>query len=436
MSGADVTVLLNTQYGNLSALFASKQSIWSNRGYDTTNIFAIDNTYSSTPVGNEANWGQEVRFRLRKRGGKIHRTWAKVTISAGVVAAANRAAYSDDLGAAMLENCRLSYASKILQEYPGEAVKAYRRLMHHDINREAYNAMSFASLPPGAGGSEAQREALVSAETVVYIPLDWLYFCRFEDYAVTPEALASELDLSLVYRPLRQVAYGRVIATGLTPAGSPFTTEPQITSTILFQQLIHLPVPEKNKHLATYETDQGNLYKILDLEPQIRNSIAAAQGTYRIKLDNFRLDSQFFMFYVRDNTIDLDFAVDRMQSDGTATILPGGGAVSVMQPITSMRLLANGRVIVDTTTDIENRAVWRDIYFPGSQVAEPIYFIPFSWLLKDAKNVTSFQNAANLGNIELELVMPLRAVDSFVDVFSITHNIIQWKRGDVVKALR
>ena len=70
------------------------------------------------------------------------------------------------------------------------------------------------------------------------------------------------------------------------------------------------------------------------------------------------------------------------------------------------------------------------------QIAEPIYFIPFSWLLKDAKNVTSFQNMANLGNVELELTMPVRTVASIVDVYSVTHNIIQWKRGDVVKALR
>lgn len=436
MSGADVTVLLNTQYGNLSALFASKQSLWGNRGFDTTNIFAVDNTYSSTPVGNEANWGQEVRFRLRKRGGKIHRTWVKVSVTAGVVAAANRAAFVDDLGANAIENCRLSYASKTLQEYPGEAVKHYRRLMHHDINREAYNAMAFGGLPPGAGGGEAQRELLASTAFDFYIPLDWLYFCRFEDYCLTPEALASELDLSIVFRPLRQMVYSRVIATGAVPVGSPFTTAPTISSSVLYQQLIHLPVPEKNRHLQTFETDQGNLYKILDFETQLNNDVAAAAGIYKIKLDNFRLDSQFIFWVIRDNSIESDYTVDRNQADSTATILPGGGSVASMTPMTSFRLLANGRVIVDTVTDIENRAIHRDIYFPGMQIAEPIYFIPFSWLLKDAKNVTSFQNMANLGNVELELTMPARTLPSIVDVYSVTHNIIQWKRGDVVKALR
>lgn len=436
MSGADVTVLLNTQYGNLSALFASKQSLFGNRGFDTTNIFAVDNTYSSTPVGNEANFGQEVRFRLRKRGGKIHRCWAKIRITAGVVNAANRAAYVDDLGASMLENCRLSYASKTLQEYDGETMKAYRRLMKHDILREAYNAMSFAGLPPGAGGAEAQREALVTSSFDLYIPLDWLYFCRFEDYSVTPEALASELDLSLVFRPLRQIVYARVIATGLPVVGSPFDTAPTIESTILYQQLIHVPVPEKNRHLKTFETEQGNLYKILDWETQLNNSIPAAAGTYKIKLDNFRLDTQFLMWYMRDSNINVDWSIDRMMSDTTPTILPGGGSVASMEPIVSFRLLANGRVIVDTCTDIENRAVWRKMYLSESQIAEPIYFIPFSWLLKDAKNVTSFQNMANLGNVELELTVAARTRASICDVYSCTHNVIQWKRGDVVKALR
>jgi hypothetical protein len=263
MSGADVTMLLNTQYGNLSALFASKQSLWGNRGYDTTNIFAVDNTHRATPVGNEANFGATVRFRLRKRGGRIHRTWLRVTTTAGTVAAANRAAYVDDLGNLLIDNARLSYASKTIQEYNGEALKMYNRLMNHDINREADQALTLAGLPPGAGGSEAQREAAVSAAQTIYVPLDWLYFTRFEDYALTPEALASELDLEITYRPLRQLVYGRVIATGAVVGASPFTTDPTIATSELFQQLIHVPVPEKNLHLKTFETEQGNLYKIL-----------------------------------------------------------------------------------------------------------------------------------------------------------------------------
>ena len=87
-------------------------------------------------------------------------------------------------------------------------------------------------------------------------------------------------------------------------------------------------------------------------------------------------------------------------------------------------------------TDIENRALHRNIYFPGSQIAEPIYFIPFSWLLRDAKNVSSFQNLANLGNLELELTVPVSTTTRYVDAYNICDNIVQQKKGDIIKALR
>jgi hypothetical protein len=135
---------------------------------------------------------------------------------------------------------------------------------------------------------------------------------------------------------------------------------------------------------------------VSDFEEQRNQVIAAAADTYRIRLDNFRLDTQFLMWTIRTTGINTDWNIDRMQSDPTATILPGGGSVAALQACTSFRLLANGRVLVDTVTELENRAMWRKMYFPGSQIAEQVYFIPFSWLLKDAKNITSFQNMANL----------------------------------------
>ncbi len=127
MSGADVSILLNTQHGNLSALLASPQTLWGNRGYDTTNIFAVDNTFRTTPVGNEATFGREVRFRLRKRGGRIHRAWLRITITAGVLVAGTRAAYLDDLGALIIDNLKLQYASKDIHTYGGEMIKMYNR---------------------------------------------------------------------------------------------------------------------------------------------------------------------------------------------------------------------------------------------------------------------------------------------------------------------
>lgn len=436
MSAQDSTILINANYGNLSRILASEQSLFENRGYDTTNIFAVDNTALTRPIGQQANFSQEDRFRLRKRGGRIHHCWLKVQISAGVVAAANRAAYVDNLGEAMLEGLRVEYASKTIHQYNGEAIKAQNRLMYHDVGREAYNAMVFGNLPPGAGGAEAAREANVSAATLVFIPLDWLWFNVSEDYALTPEGLASELDVIVKYRNLEQLIYARVIATGLTPAGDPFTTRPAITQVDLVTQLIFEPKMQKTLNLAQFDTPQGQLFKILDFEEQRQQVIDAAAGTYNIKLDNFRLDSHFIMFFIRDSLVNTSWAIDRMQSDTTATILPGGGSVAALQPLTSFRLKANGSIIVDTCTDIENRAVWRKMYFPGSQIGEPIYFIPFGWLLKDKRNVTGFQNISNLGSVEVEIVMPARARQSLFEGYNVCHNAIQQKQGDIIRALR
>lgn len=291
-------------------------------------------------------------------------------------------------------------------------------------------------MPPGVtGGYEATRQANTAAAFSVYVPLDWLWSTRFEDYAQTPESLASELELVIQYRALNQLIYGRITASGLTTV-TPFTTAPAITGTTLYTQLIFTPVPEKNLHLSIFESEQGKIDHILDFESQTNIDIAAAAGTYRVKLDNLRLDSQMIIFFMRSSLINTPYAVDRMQSDVTATILTGGGSVAAMQTITSFRLLANGNTIVDSQTDVFNRAYMRKNYFPGSQVAEPIYFIPFSWNTKDAKNVSGFQNLANLGNIELEIVVPVRSQASILDVYSVAHNIVQSKKGDIIKALR
>lgn len=432
---ADVTLLMGANFGNLSAVLSSNETIWHNRGYATTAIHAQDNTFYTEPVGQEADFGETVRFRMRKRGGKYYKTWLKISISAGVLKAGYEAVYSDDVAQLLLNTVRMSYASKDIQVYTGEFIKAYMRLMEHDIFREAYNARNLAGLPPG-GAYETIRRGNTVAAIDLYPALDWLYFTRSEDYSLHPEALASELDLEITYAQLQRVVYSRVTATGLTPVVTPFSTAPSITSTRLFQQLIFNPVPEKNLALKSYEKEHGNIFKILDVERQLGNSIPLAAGTYSIKLDNIRLDSQFIMFFMRDSLVNTDWAVDNMQSDTTATVLTGGGSVAALQSITSFRLLANGGEIIRSTNDVENRCIWRDIYLKGSQIAEPIYFIPWSWLLKDAKNVTSFQNMANLGSVTLEVTVPVRSRTSVLDVYSVCHNIVQWKRGDVVKSLR
>ena len=263
MSGADVTPLINSNHGNLSKILASEQTLFSNRGYDTTNIFAVDNSAKTLPLGAQANFGGEDRFRLRKRGGRIHKAWLRYTISAGVVAAGMEACYADDMSQ-LARNVRVEYASKTIQEYNAEVAKAYCRLMYHDISREAYNAQTFASLPPGAGGAEAIRQANVSTALTVFVPLHWLWFCRSEDYALTPESLASELDLLVLHNTLERLVYARKTSDSTVPTTATlWTTQPVITKCELFTQLIHTTQVEKALHLATFESQQGNIYKIL-----------------------------------------------------------------------------------------------------------------------------------------------------------------------------
>ena len=438
MSGADPTMKLAANHSNLAKVHTGEGSIWDTRGFQTTNIFAVDDTFSSKPTGQPATFGGRDRFRLRKRGGRVYKTWMKVTFSAGVLVGGVRAAYADDLGQLLLANVRAEYASKEIQNYNGEVVKAYKRLLEHDITKEAYNATNLAGLPPG-GIFEARREAAVTAGDIVYPELEWLFFTKFEDYALTPEALSSEMEIVIDYRSLPELVYARNAAGAVPAAGAVWTTAPAITESLLFTQLIHAPGPEKERHLRRFDSPKGLLYKILDIEQQVRQSIAAAAGVYSIKLDNMRLDSQFIMFYVRRATIDTPYYLDRMQSDSTTTSLPsvaGTADTSALLPVTSFRLIANGKVILDPVTDIENRAVHRKTYFPGSQIAEPIYFIPFGMMLRDARNVCSFQNLANLGTLELELTMPASTDARYLDAYNICHNDVQMKQGDIIRLVR
>jgi len=293
----------------------------------------------------------------------------------------------------MLANVRAEYASKEIQAYPGELVKAYKRLLEHDITREHYNATNFAGLPPGGpAGAEITRRDNVTQGCVVLPELEWFYWTRFEDYAMTPEALTSELEIAIDWAPLERIIYARN-ANGTIPPGEIFTTRPRITEALLYTQLIHVPGPEQDKHLRRFESEQGVLFKLLDLELQVRQSFPNAAGTYTFKLDNLRLESQFLLFFIRKGAIDVPWALDRMQTSDTPTIVtPVATTVSALEPIVSFRLIANGKVLIDPCTDVENRAVWRKTYFPGSQFVEPIYFIPFGEMLRDARNTVNFQN--------------------------------------------
>lgn len=123
----DPTALLNANYGNLARVLTSGVSLWDNKGFERTNIYAVDNCARTVPLNNQATFGGEDRFKTRRRGARIHKMWLRITVSAGVVAAANRAAFIDDLAAGIIARCRFEYASKTLQEFNGDQIKFYNR---------------------------------------------------------------------------------------------------------------------------------------------------------------------------------------------------------------------------------------------------------------------------------------------------------------------
>lgn len=249
MSSGDPTLQLNSKHGNATALYTSAESLYTVKGWKRTNIAVVDNSFYQKPIGREGTFGETDRFRFRRRGGRAGKCWMKITISGGTLRVVAgpvgpiRAAWCDDLGAQIKANARCEYASKELHAYNGELLKAYKRLQEHDITREHYNATNLAGLPPGAAlNFEAVREANVAAGCVVYPELEWFWFTRFHDYALTPEALTSEVELAVDYAPLERLIYARNL-DGTIPAGDIFAPglRPRITESLLYTQLIHVP---------------------------------------------------------------------------------------------------------------------------------------------------------------------------------------------------
>ena len=393
MSGADPTKQLYSNQSTLVKLIANDQSILMHKGYTTTALYATDYLSKTTPIGQQANFGGQDHFQVLKRGGRIFEAYLRVTISAATLAAGHEAAYVDDLGTLICENVETNYSSKPFQAYRGDFLKAYNRLMYHDVAREGYIAQTLSGMAPG-GADEVTREANLTNGITLLVPLSWLWFTRELDYAFTPEAISGNMDVFVDYRRFQQLIYARVTATGLTPVGDAWlTVQPQITKCELVLPIIHDTKVHKALHLSTFEQRQGNVFKLLDVEQQLRKVVpAAANAALSIKLENFRLDSQFLVFYMRDSLINTDYAIDRGQSDTTATGLTGGGSVAALQQILSFRVLANGGTLVDRCTDLENRAIWRPRHFPGSQIGEYYYIIPWSLFCRENRNVSSFQN--------------------------------------------
>lgn len=430
---SDPTGQLIANNGMTARVITGSDTVWEPKGFAKTNISATDNTHNHGPVGTTGDFGSYDNFRFRKRGGRVFNVHLNFRLTPGVFTAGTTGCYVDDIAQNILENVRIEYASKTIQEYRGEFLKAYNRLMYNDITREHYNARNLAGVPPGSAAELTARGAAVTAGVELHPHLSWFFFTRSEDYALTPEALSSEMILRVDYRRLEQCVYART--AGVAVVGDAFTAgnRPRITAATCYTQLIHLPGPEKSAHLKRFTSGQGVVYKILDVEQQLSVPVTNAAQVISIKLDNFRLESQFILFFLRSARINNNWDIDRMQSTVDASLIVGAGNVSALRPLTSFRLIANGKAIVDPCTDLQNRAVWRDHYFPGSNVSEFIYFIPFAHMLRDHRNVVSYQNLANLGSLELELTLPASADARLFDAYDVCHNIVQQKMGDIIR---
>lgn len=449
---SDPTAQMNANKGGIQALLTNPDvSYWEYQGYDATNIFVVDDLAKAEFLGKGiAQWNQTATARLRKRGGRVYQTWLKLTITNRAAPDAGvSAAWVDDLGANLLEQVEVRYSSKEIHPYSGEALKFYQRIMDNDIVKESYNALQLAGLPGVVG--ETIRAAYLSnapspLTTVdasgnfkIWICLDWIWFTREARLALTTEALSSEVEVRFKFRQLSELVYSR--NAGAVPV-NPWAVSglpPVIADMELVHQIVYTPVVETSNHLARFETEEGLSFKILDFSVQLANELGNAASVYKVKLPNFRLDCQFIMFVVRDTRINVPWSIDRGSSDTTATAFPGGGSVNGCLPIKRFRVTANGSLLKDWMEEIENRALMRKLYFPGSQIAGYVYFIPFSEALRDFLNVHGYQNLTNLGNLELELELdasPAGVLNRQCDAWSIDHNVIQQALGDIIRLQR
>lgn len=110
----------------------------------------------------------------------------------------------------------------------------------------------------------------------------------------------------------------------------------------------------------------------------------------------------------------------------------------MVDDVTSYWLEVNRKRLTEPQNDLLSRAWVRQLYHPNSQVRDPIYLISFSFAPEETKIITGLQSAANIGKLELVIRMPDFAANQprVVDVWAHCHNIIQSKRGAVVKTLR
>lgn len=461
MAGAfDGNALIATKYGQMGPLLIGGKSLFEPRYWDRTNLHVIDHSVSYTPSGNQTpSFGDTARFVLQKRASLTGEMLIECVISAGVIGPANiTAAYVKNLGDQLARTVTIRYGSHVLQAYPGEFQYIWHRVCQHDNHLEGRHALVLGGGGPGSP-SEQDRINAVTQGVTVFIKLDEVFFSQYDDEHWMQEAYATEAEIEVEFEQL-----GRLVISG--SLADPFAggTRPAITQVRLRPMEVTLPAPEKAARLTHYESERGHLLKFLDIESQLNTTFAGlntgANRELRVRLGNIRLDMVELFILFRDDFESANWSFDRLESDrNTASLILdpaaapiNGGDFATMHAIVSMRLEANGKRIFEDQAELLNRAWVRKYYHPDSQIADPIYVMSFARLPEDRKNSTSFQNAANLGQLELVLTVAdwnpagaapgaptsgrLNTANRRVDVYVHSHNLIQSRRGDAVKSLK
>lgn len=437
------SVFIQAQSSQISGALLSHESVYHPIGWKACTPTYRDDNVNQQPIdGIVPQFGGQARFALSKNSTLVEGATLVVDIAAAVLDAGRNAAWVKNFGDQFMREVTVRYGSTVLQFYPGEYQYMWARMTTHDNHIEGRNAQVLGGLTPGAAGGEAQRIAALTAGMRLYCPLDELYFTWHRDEAWMPEAYALELELQIRIQDLGLLVYSDNGADPFIGAG----TTPAITAIQLRINETTLSAAEKEERLQVYNTANGHVVKMLDIE-QLRNFRITGTGgvgniTVRVPLDNFRMDIAEMFFVVREEDpagvgVSTNWVGDALESDATPSLVTGASVATMVQ-IVSFRLEANGKVILPEQEELWNRVHVRQRYHPDTQIADPIYTVVFAIFPEDRKNATGHQNAAHLGHMELVITLADFAVASprRVDVFAHSHNLMQSRGGSVAKALQ
>lgn len=449
MSAFDAYSVLTTKFGQLAPMLIGEKSLFTPRFWDRSNIHVTGEDQTYQPRGNtNPQFGEQARYVFPKRATLLGTPLIEWELTAGVGpgAAPLSAAYVNNVGDHICATVTMRYGSHILQSYPGIVQQIVRRVECNEIDEDCRDELTLGNRRIGAGTLELERAQAFDQTagtfwangTTIYSPLDQLWFQHHFDEHWMPEAFATEAELEIDIAPIGRLVYTNAAAT-------PPVTPPTISASRMRIREITLTAPEKAERLNYFNSEKGCLTHFLDWETQRRVAITGtgALATYRVPLDNIRLDINQLFFIVRKSgaaapSINVDWSCDPLENDSTAASLLVGAATNLgaLMDIASFRFEANGSRLTNDIPAFINRTWMRKLYHSKATSNDFIFFYSPALIPDNKKHVTGFLNAANLGNLELVINANLPAVAYEVDVFVQSHNIIQMRRGDAVKSLK